>query len=47
MKRVLAGIAAVAAVALSGGTVAAQDAATVTLLHGIPGATVDVRYPVY
>lgn len=42
MKRVLAGIAAVAAVALSGGTAAAQDAATVTLLHGIPGATVDV-----
>ena len=42
MKRVLAGIAAAAAVALSGGTVAAQDAATVTLLHGIPGATVDV-----
>ena len=42
MKRVLAGIAAAAAVALSGGTVAAQDAATITLLHGIPGATVDV-----
>ncbi len=42
MKRVLAGIAAVAAVALSGGNVAAQDAATVTLLHGIPGVTVDV-----
>jgi Domain of unknown function (DUF4397) len=42
MKRVLAGIAAVAAVALSGGTVAAQDAPTITLLHGIPGATVDV-----
>jgi hypothetical protein len=42
MKRVLAGIAAVAAVALSGGTAAAQEAATVTLLHGIPGATVDV-----
>ena len=42
MKRVLVGIAAAAAVALSGGTVAAQDAATVTLLHGIPGATVDV-----
>ena len=42
MKRVLVGIAAAAAVALSGGTVAAQDATTVTLLHGIPGATVDV-----
>ncbi len=42
MKRVLAGIAAAAAVALAGGTAAAQDAATVTLLHGIPGATVDV-----
>ena len=42
MKRVLAGIAAVAAVALSGGDVAAQDAPSITLLHGIPGATVDV-----
>lgn len=42
MKRVLAGIAAVAAVALSGGTAAAQDGTTITLLHGIPGATVDV-----
>ena len=42
MKRVLVGIAAAAAVAFSGGTVAAQDATTVTLLHGIPGATVDV-----
>lgn len=42
MKRVLVGIAAAAAVVLAGGTAAAQDAATVTLLHGIPGATVDV-----
>lgn len=42
MKRVLAGIAAVAAVAFAGGTASAQEAATVTLLHGIPGATVDV-----
>lgn len=42
MKRVLAGVAAAAAIALSAGTAAAQDAATVTLLHGIPGATVDV-----
>lgn len=42
MKRVLAGIAAVAAVALSGGNVVAQDAPSITLLHGIPGATVDV-----
>lgn len=42
MKRVLAGIAAVAAVALSSGTANAQDATTVTLLHGIPGVTVDV-----
>jgi len=42
MKRVLAGIAAIAAVTMSGGNVAAQEGATVTLLHGIPGATVDV-----
>lgn len=42
MKRVLAGIAAVAAVALSGGTAGAADDPSITLLHGIPGATVDV-----
>ena len=42
MKRVLAGIAAAAALALGSGTAAAQDATSITLLHGIPGATVDV-----
>ena len=42
MKRILAGLAATAVVALSGASASAQDAATVTLLHGIPGATVDV-----
>jgi len=42
MKKLLAGLAAVAAVAIAPGAVGAQDAATITLLHGIPGATVDV-----
>ena len=42
MKKLLVGLAAVAAVAITPGAVGAQDAATVTLLHGIPGATVDV-----
>jgi hypothetical protein len=42
MKRVLAGLAALAAVAIGSGTASAQDAAQITLLHGIPGATVDV-----
>lgn len=42
MKRVLAGLAAVAAMAIGSGTASAQDAAQITLLHGIPGATVDV-----
>jgi hypothetical protein len=42
MKRLLAGLAAVAAVAIAPGAARAQDGATVTLLHGIPGATVDV-----
>jgi hypothetical protein len=42
MKRLLAGLAAVAAVAIAPGAANAQDAATITLLHGIPGATVDV-----
>lgn len=42
MKKLLAGLAAVAAVAIAPGAVGAQDGATVTLLHGIPGATVDV-----
>ena len=42
MKKLLAGLAAVAAVAIAPGAAGAQDAATITLLHGIPGATVDV-----
>lgn len=42
MKKLLVGLAAAAAVAISPGIASAQDAATVTLLHGIPGATVDV-----
>jgi hypothetical protein len=43
MKKLLAGVAAVAAamLAVPAGT-SAQDAATITLLHGIPGVTVDV-----
>ncbi len=42
MKRILAGIAALAAVAIAPGVANAQDGVAVTLLHGIPGATVDV-----
>jgi hypothetical protein len=42
MKRVIAGLAALAAVVIAPAAADAQDAATVTLLHGIPGATVDV-----
>lgn len=42
MKKLLAGLAAAAAVAIAPGVVGAQDGATITLLHGIPGATVDV-----
>lgn len=42
MKKLLAGLAAAAAVAIAPGVVGAQEGATVTLLHGIPGATVDV-----
>jgi hypothetical protein len=42
MKKLLVGLAAAAAVAIAPGAVGAQDAATITLLHGIPGATVDV-----
>jgi hypothetical protein len=42
MKRLFAGIVALAAAAAVPGAVQAQDAATITLLHGIPGATVDV-----
>ena len=42
MKKLLAGLAAIAAVAVTSGAAGAQDATTITLLHGIPGATVDV-----
>jgi Domain of unknown function (DUF4397) len=42
MKRVIAGLAAVAAIVLAPAAADAQDSATITLLHGIPGATVDV-----
>ncbi len=42
MKRVIAGLAAIAAVAFAPGAATAQEAAQITLLHGIPGATVDV-----
>lgn len=42
MKRVLAGLAAVAAIAIAPGAANAQDDTQITLLHGIPGATVDV-----
>jgi hypothetical protein len=44
MKKLLAGVAAVAAamLAVPAGMSGAQDAATITLLHGIPGVTVDV-----
>ena len=42
MKRLLAGLAVLAAAVAVPGAAQAQDAATITLLHGIPGATVDV-----
>lgn len=42
MKRLLAGIAAAAAIAIAPGIASAQDDTQITLLHGIPGATVDV-----
>lgn len=42
MKRVIIGFAALAAVALAPSAAGAQDAVQITLLHGIPGATVDV-----
>ena len=43
MNKLLAGLAALAAVvAVAPGAAGAQEAATITLLHGIPGATVDV-----
>ena len=42
MKRLLAGLAVLAAAAAPAAVSNAQDAVDVTLLHGIPGATVDV-----
>ena len=42
MKRLLAGLAVLAAAAAAPAVTNAQDAADITLLHGIPGATVDV-----
>jgi Domain of unknown function (DUF4397) len=42
MKRVIAGLAAIVAVVIAPGAAGAQDGPTITLLHGIPGATVDV-----
>ena len=42
MKRVLAGIAAIAAIVVAPGAANAQDDTQITLLHGIPGVTVDV-----
>jgi hypothetical protein len=42
MKRVIAAAAALAAVVLAPGAASAQDDTQITLLHGIPGATVDV-----
>jgi hypothetical protein len=42
MRRLLVGLAALAAAVAVPGAAQAQDAATITLLHGIPGATVDV-----
>jgi hypothetical protein len=42
MKRVLMGLAAAAALTLTPQTTSAQTAADLTLVHGIPGSTVDV-----
>jgi hypothetical protein len=42
MKRVLAGIAAIAAIVVAPATANAQDDTQITLLHGIPGVTVDI-----
>ena len=42
MKRVLMGLAAIAAMACIPQTTSAQSAADLTLVHGIPGATVDL-----
>lgn len=42
MKRVLMGLAAIAAIACIPQTTSAQSAADLTLVHGIPGTTVDL-----
>ena len=42
MKRLLVALAVTAAAGLAPAAASAQDPATITLLHGIPGATVDV-----
>ncbi len=42
MKRALAGLAAIAAIVVAPGAANAQDSTQITLLHGIPGVTVDV-----
>lgn len=42
MKRVLMGLAAIAAMTCIPQTASAQDAADLTLVHGIPGTTVDL-----
>ena len=42
MKRVLMGLAAIAAIACIPQTASAQDGADLTLVHGIPGTTVDL-----
>jgi hypothetical protein len=42
MKRLLLALAVTAAAGLAPAVASAQDSATITLLHGIPGATVDV-----
>lgn len=42
MKRVLAGIAAIAAIVVAPGAANAQEDTQITLIHGIPGVTVDV-----
>lgn len=42
MKRIVLGLAAIAAMSLVPQTAGAQAAADLTLVHGIPGATVDV-----
>lgn len=42
MKKLLIGLAAILAVGSGASTASAQDAASITLVHGIPGTTVDL-----